>query len=64
MRFLEENLTIIDEYSSIFLLAFSKQALITVAPSLVADTDARLPRNEPIGVRVALTITTSYLKKR
>jgi hypothetical protein len=31
-----------------------------VAPSLVADTDARLPRNEPIGVRTALTITTSY----
>jgi hypothetical protein len=43
-----------------FLLALSKHALITVAPSLVADTDARLPRNEPIGVRTALTITTSY----
>ena len=42
------------------LLAFSKQPLMAVAPSWVAGTDARLPRKEPIGVRTALTITTSY----
>jgi len=41
------------------ILAFSRQALIAVAPSFGAGTEARLPRNEPIGVRAALTITTS-----
>lgn len=30
------------------------------APSLVAGTLAKDPRNEPIGVRTALTITTSF----
>lgn len=29
-------------------------------PSLVAGTEARLPLNEPIGVRAALTIKTSW----
>jgi len=31
-----------------------------IAPSLVADMFDRDPRNEPIGVRTALTITTSF----
>lgn len=31
-----------------------------VAPSLVADILDRDPRKEPIGVRTALTITTSF----
>ena len=33
---------------------------IATAPSLVADMLDREPRNEPIGVRTALTITTSF----
>lgn len=33
--------------------------LMAMDPSLVAGTAARLPLNEPNGVRTALTITTS-----
>lgn len=39
--------------------AFSMAPLMAMEPSLVAGTVARLPLNEPIGVRTALTMTTS-----
>lgn len=44
---------------ALYLPAFSIAPLIAMEPSLVAGTVARLPLNEPIGVRTALTITTS-----
>lgn len=37
--------------------------LMAMEPSLVAGTLARLPLNEPIGVRTALTITTSWAQQ-
>lgn len=39
--------------------ARSTAPLMATEPSLVAGMEARLPRNEPIGVRAALTIKTS-----
>ncbi|TNN76634.1 hypothetical protein EYF80_013086 [Liparis tanakae] len=39
--------------------AWSMAPLMAMEPSLVAGTAARLPLKEPIGVRAALTITTS-----
>ncbi len=39
--------------------ALSMAPLMATEPSLVAGTAARLPLNEPIGVRTALTMTTS-----
>lgn len=40
--------------------ALSMAPLMATEPSLVAGTAARLPLKEPIGVRTALTMTTSY----
>lgn len=39
--------------------ACSIAPLMAMEPSLVAGTEDRLPLNDPIGVRVALTMTTS-----
>lgn len=40
--------------------ALSMAPLMATEPSLVAGTEARLPLKDPIGVRTALTMTTSY----
>lgn len=40
--------------------AFSMAPLMAMDPSLVAGTADRLPLNDPIGVRTALTMTTSW----
>ena len=42
-------------------LAFSKTLLITKAPKSTAETFFKLPPKEPIGVRTAETITTSFI---
>lgn len=39
--------------------ALSMAPLMAMEPSLVAGTVARVPLKEPIGVRTALTMTTS-----
>lgn len=39
--------------------ALSMAPLMAMEPSLVAGTAARVPLKEPIGVRTALTMTTS-----
>lgn len=44
---------------ALYIPAFSMAPLMAMDPSLVAGTAARLPLNEPSGVRTALTITTS-----
>lgn len=40
--------------------ALSMAPLMAMEPSLVAGTVARVPLKEPIGVRTALTMTTSW----
>lgn len=44
--------------------ACSTAALIATEPNLVAGTEERLPLKDPIGVRTALTMTTSYSQER
>ena len=39
--------------------ALSIACLMAIAPNCGAGTDDSAPRNEPMGVRTALTITTS-----
>ena len=47
------------EYFHLNLPALSMAPLMAMEPSLVAGTAARVPLKEPIGVRTALTMTTS-----